>query len=243
MNLEGARRVMETTSYETANQYLRFGWNLINQHVVEATADQPAMIKYVLASVRRLEDTRQVIVVTDPREANEYLSLGWKLIDKYVTGPDSPHGGLMRLWKVFYEPIRQSSIIGNLIDIGYENLKHISNDPRDLARHAADAIQFFIPTFKNPDFREESECRLIFTPPPNCPVRSQFRVARGMLVPYFRLKDLAGGAFPEGRLPITGVRIGPSANKALNVESARMLLDQSGYAGIPVDCSNIPYRG
>ena len=161
----------------------------------------------------------------------------------YVTGPDSPHGGLMRLWKVFYEPSRQSSIIGNLIDIGYENLKHISNDPRDLARHAADAIQFFIPTFKNPDFREESECRLIFTPPPNCPVRSQFRVARGMLVPYFRLKDLAGGAFPEGRLPITGVRIGPSANKALNVESARMLLDQSGYAGIPVDCSNIPYRG
>jgi hypothetical protein len=90
MNLEGARRVMETTSYETANQYLRFGWNLINQHVVEATADQPAAVKYVLASVRRLEDTRQVVVVTDADEANGYMSLGWRLIDKYVTGPDLP---------------------------------------------------------------------------------------------------------------------------------------------------------
>ena len=71
----------------------------------------------------------------------------------YVCGPDSPHGGLMRLWKVFYEPGQQSSIIGNLIDIGYEGLRHITNDPRELARHAADAIKFFIPTFKHPDFR------------------------------------------------------------------------------------------
>ena len=36
----------------------------------------------------------------------------------YVTGPDSPHGGLMRVWKVFYESSRQSSIMESLIEIG-----------------------------------------------------------------------------------------------------------------------------
>jgi len=34
MNVESARRVMETTCPDTANQYLRFGWKLINQYVV-----------------------------------------------------------------------------------------------------------------------------------------------------------------------------------------------------------------
>ncbi|MBI3837781.1 MAG: hypothetical protein HY288_07590 [Planctomycetia bacterium] len=85
MNLEGTRRVMETTSHETANQYLRFGWNLINQYVVEATNDQPARVTYVLASVRRLEDTRELVVLSDPKEVNDYLNLGWKLLDKHVT--------------------------------------------------------------------------------------------------------------------------------------------------------------
>ena len=42
MNIDGTRRVVETTSEDTANQYLRFGWRLINQYVVEATADAPA---------------------------------------------------------------------------------------------------------------------------------------------------------------------------------------------------------
>jgi hypothetical protein len=85
MNLEGTRRVMETTSHDTANQYLRFGWNLINQFVTEATENRPASVTYVLASVRRLEDTRELAVLNNPEEVNAYLKLGWKLIDKHVT--------------------------------------------------------------------------------------------------------------------------------------------------------------
>ncbi len=85
MNIDGTRRVMETTCQDTANQYLRFGWSLINQYVIEATPDTPATVKYVLASIRRLEDTRQVITLTDPAAVNDHLDLGWKLIDKYVT--------------------------------------------------------------------------------------------------------------------------------------------------------------
>ena len=89
MEIHGTRRVMETTCHETANQYLRFGWNLINQYVVEATADQPRVVKYVLASVRRLEDTRQIVTLSDPDEVNDHLRLGWKLIDKVATTSDA----------------------------------------------------------------------------------------------------------------------------------------------------------
>ena len=89
MNLEGARRVMETTSHDTANQYLRFGWSLINQYVVPATADSPATVKFVLASIRRLEDTRQVVVLTEAQAVNDYLALGWKMIDKFKTALDT----------------------------------------------------------------------------------------------------------------------------------------------------------
>jgi hypothetical protein len=90
MNLAGARRVMETTSQDTANQYLRFGWSLINQYVIEATADTPATVTYVLASIRRLEDTRHVVLLTDPKLVNQHLELGWKLIDKFVTASSDP---------------------------------------------------------------------------------------------------------------------------------------------------------
>lgn len=89
MSIEGARRVMETTCHETANQYLRFGWSLINQYVVEAADGQPRMLKYVLASVRRLEDTRQIITLSEAEDVNDYLRVGWKLIDKHVTATDS----------------------------------------------------------------------------------------------------------------------------------------------------------
>ncbi len=75
---------METTSHETANQYLRFGWSLINQYVVEGNGDEPRVVRYVLASVRRLEDTRKLITLVDVEEVNNYLALGWKLIDKHV---------------------------------------------------------------------------------------------------------------------------------------------------------------
>lgn len=92
MNIAGTVRVIETDSFETANQYLRFGWNLINQVAVEATLDQPAKVKYVLASVRRLEDTREIVCTSQSEEVNEYLRLGWKLIDKFVTQAALPEG-------------------------------------------------------------------------------------------------------------------------------------------------------
>jgi hypothetical protein len=76
---------METTDADTVNQYLRFGWKLINHHVIEATRDTPARVNYVLASVRRIEETKELVTLDDTAAVNEYLALGWTLIDKFVT--------------------------------------------------------------------------------------------------------------------------------------------------------------
>lgn len=85
MELARARQVIETTSPETVNQYLRFGWKLVNQYVLEPREGMPARVNYILAFFRALEDTRQVVTLEDVDQVNEYLALGWRLIDKVVT--------------------------------------------------------------------------------------------------------------------------------------------------------------
>ena len=160
----------------------------------------------------------------------------------FVTGVDSPQGGTMRLWKVFYEVGKQTGILKKAIEYAFDR-RPAKTAVADIARQAADAIEFFIPTFKNPHFRDENEFRLIFTPPPVCRVKPRFRAARGMLIPYYSLKELSGSITPTGRLPLTGLCVGPSANKGLNQQSAQMLLTQAKYNAVKVTVSDTPYRG
>ena len=158
----------------------------------------------------------------------------------WLTGPDSPPGGLLRVWKVFYEEDRQRKIIKTLLECGAGQ----TGTPKERAENTAAAIQFFVPTFKNQSFHAEEECRMIFTPAAGFQLRPKFRVRGGMLVPYFSLKDLRT-LLPNapGQLPIRSVRLGPSVNKVLNKGSAEMMLKASDYGATTVDCSSIPFRG
>jgi hypothetical protein len=85
MDLARATQIVETLSTETANQYLRFGWKLVSQVTVEARDGRSAGVRYTLASFRTLEDTRQLVSLDSVAEANDYLQLGWRLIDKVVS--------------------------------------------------------------------------------------------------------------------------------------------------------------
>jgi Protein of unknown function (DUF2971) len=155
------------------------------------------------------------------------------------TGPDSPHG-LMRLWKVFYNPEQQRKIIRQSIDYPYWP---VANE-NDRIPFIVDALQFFVPTFKDAGFREERERRLIFTPHRGVLPKPHYRTRRGMLVPYFSLRDLSvtGGSAETIQIPICRVEVGPGPHKALNVESIGMMLSTHGYAGVEVNASPIPYR-
>lgn len=159
-----------------------------------------------------------------------------------LTGADC-QGGLLRLWKVFYPEAQQERIIEKAINYAWE---FGGADNAQKARQGAEAIQFFIPTFKNPDFAEEEEWRLIFTPQPGLPVPPAFRTGRNMLIPYYGLQALGWGDAP---LPITGVCVGPGVQKEINAQSVQMLLDKRlynnapGYPNIRVEVSKTPYRG
>ena len=158
----------------------------------------------------------------------------------YITGSDSPPSGLVRLWKVFYNRDTQKSLIRDALEFAYRERHH--RPLTDVARQAAEAIRFFIPTFKNQDFQEEQEIRLIFTPFASSTVKPRFRVSRGMLIPYYSLLELDTSP-SKCPLPIITVRMGPSSNKGLNFESTKMLLANAGFPNVSVDCSDTPYRG
>lgn len=172
----------------------------------------------------------------------EAKQFGW------ATGDQMPLGA-MRLWRVEYEEAEQKDIIRAAIKFGRDKP---ARPVEQRARAAAEAIRFFIPTFKSKDFSEEQEYRLIFTPGPNCLVPADFRISRQTLVPYYSLrkllvaasKALPGDHFAEGaKLPIVKVLVGPSPRGLLNKESIRMLLAQCAYSHVPVDVSQISYRG
>jgi hypothetical protein len=91
--IQGARRVMETTDPDTVNQYLRFGWKLINQYVVQSRSDALPVVTYVLASIRTLEETKEVVTLTDkyvsgeiegPRHESLHFVLAWQQEDTPV---------------------------------------------------------------------------------------------------------------------------------------------------------------
>jgi DUF2971 family protein len=158
----------------------------------------------------------------------------------YTTGLDSPPSGLIRLWKVFYNRKIQKSIIRDALEFAF---RERDNRPlEDAAGQAVEAIHFFIPTFKNPDFEEEQEIRLIFTPFPSSTVQPRFRVSRGMLIPYYSLQELDTNN-EKCPLPIRVVRMGPNVNKGLNKISTEMLLAKAGFLNVSVNCSDTPYRG
>ncbi len=160
----------------------------------------------------------------------------------HLTGADC-QGGLLRLWKVFYPVDQQRKIIEKAIDYAWQQSGATDEEK---ARRAAEAIQFFIPTFKNPDFAEEQEWRLIFTPAPTLPVKPAFRTGRSMLIPYYGLRSLGWGDKP---LPIKGICVGPGTQKDINAQSIQMLLNSRQYNGaaaypaVCVEVSQIPYRG
>jgi hypothetical protein len=175
-----------------------------------------------------------------------------------ISGPDAPQElptdvGLMYLWRVFYDPGKQADIVRECL----EYLMRQDLPFQEIVDRAVDAIRFFAPTFKDERFQEEKEARLVFSPNPECPVKPHYRVARGMLVPYYSLQEIARaatrilhglpaveepGALEERwKLPISAVQIGPGPNRELNARATESLLAEHRYTAT-VTWSTTPYR-
>jgi hypothetical protein len=247
---------LTNSRFSNDDKEMTFGYT-VAKDVVDAEMATPGQDKEFLQEVRRLLDssTPEGVYICCFCARDNLLSQ-WRgygangtgvsvEIDaqefSWATGPDMPLG-LMRLWKVYYDRSRQEDMVRNAITFGRTQLPNI--DLKDRARMTADVIEFFIPTFKDADFSEEDEWRLIFTPAAPCKVLPQFRVARQMLVPYYRFRELLNEARANGldRLPLRKVMIGPNPQSSLNKESVKMLL-AAKYPAVQVETSPTSYRG
>ena len=240
--------------YSNDDEELTYGFRVVNQVIAEELKQSDRKRKNYLRNVQEIlsEPHSEGVYVCCFCQDDDLLSQ-WRGYGangtgvcvsfktqcfSYITGPDSPNRGLVRMWKVFYNPKRQRDIIRKALEFGDQD--DLNCPIKDRARKAVDAILFFVPTFKNQKFEAEDEVRLIFTPEPEFSKQPKFRVSRGMLTPYYSLIELSGSS---PHLPIASVRIGPSVLKELNAESVRMLLVQAGYPNVIVETSDTPYRG
>ena len=154
--------------------------------------------------------------------------------------------GVMRFWKVFYREDLKKKRVSETLNFWSTQ----PEEPNRRAEYAAATLQFFVPTFKHPRFEAEAEWRLIFTPEPTPDMQPKFRVGRGLLVPYFELRQVATKVpFTQpliansGWFVIKSVRIGPGPFKDVNTQSAKRLLEAYGFPQAAVTRSEIPFRG
>jgi hypothetical protein len=153
--------------------------------------------------------------------------------------------GIMRFWKVVYDKDTKSHWVQDVRD--FWSGQPDPDPPDSRAEYAAVTLRFLVPTFKHQRFEEEDEWRLIFTPAPSSGIKPSFRVSRGLLAPYLKMKEIAKKVLPDasdaGWFVIKSVCIGPGPYTAVNVASTKRLLDAHGFSGAKVTPSGVPYRG
>lgn len=91
--------------------------------------------------------------------------------------------------------------------------------------------------FKHPAFEPESEWRLVLGGKKEELHPREFRTTKMGVSPYIEV-----GAGQGGLLPIRSVTIGPSAFRDVAHSTTEIFLTSCGYAGIPLQTSDIPLR-
>lgn len=252
--IEGGDIWLSHLRFSNDDEELRYGQRLVRDEISNLLAEVPVDLnkQNLLSKVqqRLAQSEDQAIYICCFCEVDNLLSQWRGYADngggvsiefdpellRGVSGSDVT-SGLSRLWRVFYNPEQQKSIVRKCIDYPYWPVA--GEDER--VAHIVEAIQFFMPTFKNQDFSGERERRLIFTPGgPSAPL-PKYRVRSGMVVPYVCLNAIVPPANPP-KLPILAIKIGPGRHRDLNKISLGMALAQKNYTGVPVTVSTTPYR-
>jgi hypothetical protein len=102
-------------------------------------------------------------------------------------------------------------------------------------------LDIFACIIKHPKFSGEVERRITTHLQVGELQMLEFRQKRTLLARHLPL-DLTQAANSAQRLPITRIYVGPSPSQQVSKISVGDLLVQSGYSGVPVEKSKIPYR-
>ncbi len=110
----------------------------------------------------------------------------------------------------------------------------INQDVMYELNYAAKLAYSLPPFFKNDDFKEEQEFRIVILPdrPFEC---VNFRVSDNGLVPYLIIKAI-------DKLPLKSIRIGPRNNRIMMMEGISFLLQSKGYNSTQISFTETPFR-
>lgn len=121
-------------------------------------------------------------------------------------------------------------------------------DEDDWGQQLASALSLEFMIFKNSAFATEQEIRLVVSESHLNYFKSiKYRVGGGRIIPYICSSDLYNesfiGHYGSKQLPIVEIRVGPTANQAVTIDSIKVFLANNGYANVQITPSAVPYRG
>lgn len=155
--------------------------------------------------------------------------------------------------KVIYDDrIKRNLLLRVIAKHSIEFRKDLANgysiDEDSWAEELASAMSLEFMIFKNSAFAAEQEIRLIVSESHlNHFSGLRHRVCGGRIVPYICSSDLYNESFSEHcgirQLPIAEIRVGPTANQAVTIDSVKVFLSNNGYSNVPIIPSAVPYRG
>lgn len=150
---------------------------------------------------------------------------------------------------VVYDEEEQVKIIESFIDI-YEHAYFNGLDEWPFKLHFMQSLVSLVEQqlifFKHKEYKSEGEVRITIENLVHILEKKQplHRVVNGMIVPYITTKYISADVNPVMKpLPLKEVIVSPLANQRETIKSIEVFLKNKGYDDVPVNASNIRYRG
>jgi hypothetical protein len=163
---------------------------------------------------------------------------------------DRPHPQLGLLYDVCYGEEPLDGVAGDLLDIYVQASEKLGpHMVYSLCEEAAKLLQSLAHSFKDPNYREEQESRIVLSYSKREDYRFhreaslQFRSRGSDVIPYIPLAlDLMSEGDVTPKLPIKRIISGPGVDYERNYSSLTRLLEENGYEGVEIIRSAIPFR-
>jgi hypothetical protein len=146
------------------------------------------------------------------------------------------------LTRIEYDETRIENLLGDAVNWMEQTFtkmggqQHGDNWTKEFALHGLNGLAFLAPCLKHPNFKDESEWRLIYRLQAGDVRRMEFRQRASLMTRHIPL------VLPKP-LPIVGVTVGPCRHPDLSRIAVGDLLRKHGYPeSVEVRKTTIPYR-
>lgn len=147
-------------------------------------------------------------------------------------------------YKVIYDDKKKKELIKTVLQYGIDFIDTFPKDNVNIVVNGiSDLLFYYFAIMKDKNFSHEQEKRLlIITNRDDSNVH--FRIRKGVLIPYLKMKILNLNCRPHMRFPVEQIVIAPGPKQIYVAESIRYFLEkkQLGYLKDKIIISDIPFR-